>query len=739
MRKLLLFTIVFAFMFSGLSFGQDANVSLETKRFIKEVKKLEKFQKKPEKQLEKIKQYYPLLKIDDKYYIGGIVRVEEGFDENELTDLDVKITTKADKLWTVKIPIEKVKDVAKLEGLEFIQTDTKITKKLNSARSETNVDAVHSGSGLGSPYLGDGVVVGVIDFGFDLTHPMFWTTDQSGGRISRVWNQTDNTGPAPSGFGYGTEIVGAGNCYNYGTTDQSGSHGTHVAGIAAGSGVGTNGNYVGVAPNAELVFVQLGGGQSAIVEAASYIFDYASSMGKPAVINMSLGTHLGPHDGSSAQDQAFEYITGQGKILVGSAGNEGDTPLHSSRYFANNPEAYTLIGFEDSQGGNYGQGQIDLWGNIGGTFSIGVIVFDANGDEVGRTSVESSSTNPYVSEDISGVTIEFAGEASNAMNGRPHFLCYINNPYSDAYVVLGMGGNNGYVHLWNNGQGNGAPLYDEFPGFGVQQGWIKGNTAMTVGEIGGTSKGVITAGAYTTKNSYTNYQGMTQTIPFYASLGELAPFSSRGPTLDYRVKPDVVAPGNVIVSSVNSFDANYGPSNPETVMRVDDGSNYWYFASMQGTSMSSPFTAGVVALMLQAKPNLNPNQVRTLFYTSSRQDNFTGNIGTGSHIWGAGKIDGYEAVWQSVNYTSISGGGYDSEELFVYPNPSNGNFMITLEDKPEAPAIMEVYNTNGQCIKKVNIIQEISQQSLEGYQEGVYFIRLIDGDEVYTSKLMLKH
>ncbi|MFC2106828.1 S8/S53 family peptidase [Bacteroidota bacterium] len=736
MKKLLLLTIVFAFTFSGLAFGQDANVSLETKRFIKEVKKFEKSQQKPEKQLSKIKEYYPLLKIDNKYYIGGIIKVEEDFNENELTDLNVMITTKAGKIWTVKIPIEEVKEVVKLDGIEFIQTDSRIKKKLNSARAETNVDAVHTGSGLGSAYLGTGVIVGVIDYGFDLTHPMFWTLDQLDVRISRVWDQTSNTGPAPSGFGYGTEIVGTQNIINYGSTDQSGSHGTHTAGIAAGSGLGTNGYYVGVAPDAELVFVQLGQGQSYIVEAASYIFNYATSQGKPAVINMSLGTHLGPHDGTSVQDQAFEYITGTGKILVGSAGNEGGTKLHAEKSF-NNDFAQTIVYFEDSGGSNVGWGAIDIWGSVGGTFEIAVIIYDDTKTVVGNTNLESSSTSPNYTVDINGVTVEIIGEASNSQNGRPHFKVGIINPYSNYYATIGVQGLSGTVHLWNNGHVNGAPLTSDFPGFGVQSGWLEGNTDFTVGEIGGTSKAVITVGAYTTKNSYTNIQGITQSIP--TSLGEIASFSSHGPTLDHRIKPDVTAPGNVVVSSVNSFDANYGAGNPEVVTSIDNGSKYWYFAAMQGTSMSSPFTAGVVALMLQAKPNLQPHQVRTLLYTSSRQDNFTGNIGNGSNTWGAGKIDGYEAVWQSINYTGVTDAEFENNELFIYPNPSNGEFVLTLEDAPADAARMEVYNVNGQCIKNINISRNISNQSLSGFQEGLYFIRVIDDGEVYTSKLLLKY
>ncbi|MFC2107500.1 T9SS type A sorting domain-containing protein, partial [Bacteroidota bacterium] len=113
--------------------------------------------------------------------------------------------------------------------------------------------------------------------------------------------------------------------------------------------------------------------------------------------------------------------------------------------------------------------------------------------------------------------------------------------------------------------------------------------------------------------------------------------------------------------------------------------------------------------------------------------------GTGSFTWGAGKIDGYEAVYQSINYTSIAGNSFENNELFVYPNPSNGDFVLTLEDSPSNAARMEVYNINGQLVKNVNITQEVSNQSISGFQEGLYFIRLIDGGEVHTSKVMLKY
>ncbi len=356
--KLLIFSI-FTVLIASISFGQNAELSLQTRKLIKDLDKYEKLQKKPAEHLEKIKEYYPLLKINGEYYIGAIIKVNEKINSKELEKLDIQVNTKTNKLWSVKIPIDALTKLTGLEGIELIQTDTKLKKKLNNARSDANVDDVHTGTTLNQPYLGDGVIIGVIDFGFDYTHPQFRDNQQTTLRISRVWNMPDNSGTPPSGFNYGTEIVGTQNILNAGSSSSDGSHGTHVAGIAGGSGVATSGAYVGVAPNSELVFCHLGGGASGVVDAVNYIFAYASSVGKPVVINMSLGTHIGPHDGTSLQDQMFNSLSGPGRILVGAAGNEGSTNVHASKVF-NNDTTQTLVYFEDIYS-NSGSSIIDIW------------------------------------------------------------------------------------------------------------------------------------------------------------------------------------------------------------------------------------------------------------------------------------------------------------------------------------------------------------------------------------------
>jgi len=109
----------------------------------------------------------------------------------------------------------------------------------------------------------------------------------------------------------------------------------------------------------------------------------------------------------------------------------------------------------------------------------------------------------------------------------------------------------------------------------------------------------------------------------------LSPDSSRGPTADGRIKPDISAPG------VNIGGAVFGTGNG------------YDFAS--GTSMSSPFVAGVVLLMLQENPSLTPAQVKSILMSTAvdwgRGGDATVPGSTGPDIdYGAGRLDAYAAL-----------------------------------------------------------------------------------------------
>ena len=186
-----------------------------------------------------------------------------------------------------------------------------------------------------------------MDTGVDYLNPDFQNPDGTT-RLVSIWDQT-GTGTHPSGFTYGAEWLPADiNALIPSEVDSQG-HGSHVLGIAAGNGSATgNGQpaytYVGMAPQADLCMVKTTFQTGAIVDGVHYIFQKAASLGKQAVVNLSLGTQEGPHDGTLDMDVMLNALTGPGKIIVASAGNAGEDNLHGQLTLSGStPQNMTLV------------------------------------------------------------------------------------------------------------------------------------------------------------------------------------------------------------------------------------------------------------------------------------------------------------------------------------------------------------------------------------------------------------
>lgn len=156
----------------------------------------------------------------------------------------------------------------------------------------------------------------------------------------------------------------------------------------------------------------------------------------------------------------------------------------------------------------------------------------------------------------------------------------------------------------------------------------------------------------------------------------LAPFSSRGPTLDGRLKPDTVAPGVAIVSA----DAN---------------TTSGYFAA-SGTSMATPFVAGSVALVLDADPALDPVGVKSLVQDTSTDLGVTGADAN----WGHGLVDGYGAVAVAVG-SPVGERSLPGRSLLTGTVPDNGDSIhavsVGSEEAGEPLAITLLIEGQMQC------------------------------------------
>ncbi len=209
---------------------------------------------------------------------------------------------------------------------------------LYRARADGHVDSVYMGIDLPEAYTGEGVIIGVTDWGFDFTHPVFYDSTMTRYRILRAWDQFRTGGPAPAGFDYGTELVGqeqllAAACD---TSNIYGHHyhGTHVASIAGGSGAGTA--YRGVAPDAEFIFVAFRAEEQAVVDAFQWMYEVAQQEQKRLVVNMSWGIYwMDNFEGTGVIGQKMRELSDLGVVFVTSGGNNGDAKFHLGHTFNN--------------------------------------------------------------------------------------------------------------------------------------------------------------------------------------------------------------------------------------------------------------------------------------------------------------------------------------------------------------------------------------------------------------------
>ena len=586
---------------------------------------------------------FGIFHIQDDFFVSAFLVINDQFNSNTISILGGSINSNSKSIVTVNVPVDKLGELTQIRGIDYIQIGERAEIAMDLARASTWVDLVHLGAQLPQSYSGQGVVVGIIDAGFDYTHPNFFDASGTNNyRVKRVWEQAATTGTPPSGFNYGRELSNQTAILNAQRDQVNQSHGTHVAGIAAGAGGGVNTDYLGVAYESDLVFVATTLMTPAIVDGIQYIMNYANSVNKPCVINMSIGSHAGPHDGMSAFDVYCDEIIGNGKILVGSAGNEGNDPIHITKsYNSTDNTLFTFMGILGSNLTN-GEGAIDIWGNPNQNYEVSVGIYNTNTDtfEDWTPYIQANSNNTtsytlydddFFFPDPCTVTISSSFYPLNSK--RNVQIIFDNSAQDDNYrwVVLEVRATTGQTKMW-------SLLGAQFTNPGYNPPTMGGSTNSTVGEIGGTGNSIISVGAYNTNVS---------------QIGNIASFSSKGPTADNRTKPDITGPGNRITSSVSRFDNNYlsgGNLWNDVISGVTNGSNNWYFAQNQGTSMAAPMVTGILALWLQAYPELNHEQALSIIQESAWTDGFTGNIPmNGNNTWGWGKIDAHEGLLELLS------------------------------------------------------------------------------------------
>ena len=315
----------------------------------------------------------------------------------------LEVTRKIGPIVTGTVLASRIEEVRRHANVKSLKPAKKLHKTLRFSVPEINgsteqLETAFPGST--GPLDGAGAIVGVVDFGCDFVNRNFRNPDGST-RILHLWDQRGGeTAASPQEFGYGREFSAAeiDSVLDDDNPHQSlayapsfASHGTHVLDIAAGNG-GTTGRE-GVAPGADMIFVEVAAGDfedeesfgnsRRLLEAVDYIFSRAN--GRPAVVNISLGTHGGPHDGSTLAEQGFDLLVQQepGRAIVISAGNSHDRRSHASGTIESGSTrtlAWNIRSFDPTDN------ELEVWYPQGGAFEVSLTT--PGGTKVGPVSLD---------------------------------------------------------------------------------------------------------------------------------------------------------------------------------------------------------------------------------------------------------------------------------------------------------------------------------------------------------------
>ncbi|MEY8828672.1 S8 family serine peptidase [Sedimentitalea sp. XS_ASV28] len=472
---------------------------------------------------------------------------------------------------TGRVPLDRIEFIRELDFVESLKAAQPVQLTLAAGIAETSArpdllppDTLANG--------GEGVVVGVIDYGCDYAHRNF--RDGAGRtRIEAIWHQAGARIPTSTAVSYGREYTAAeinaalaladpyaalGYAPDLDTPNSVGTHGTHVMDIAAGNGFGSG--VAGFAPNATLIFVDVShadipfsgpsvvetsfGDSVMLLEAVQYIFDKAGD--RPCVVNISLGTNGGPHDGSTLVEDGIDRLLSEApnRAVTIAASNSHKDGIHAAGQIAQD-------GFIDLiwrvPTNDFSHNELDVW--YPGSDAFDVELIDPSGNSLGTIP---AGSNGQLLDAAGNVEIFAANRLRDPNNGDNQIGIFLEDTVaSGAWTVrlLGRSVTDGNFHAWierdNAAPSSFAPPHDN---------------SHTIGSIS-CGRNTIVVGSYDA----------------HKSEKPISWFSSEGPTRDGRRKPEVSAPGHAVEAAHS---------------RTRTG-----VVSKSGTSMAAPAMAGIISLI----------------------------------------------------------------------------------------------------------------------------------------------
>lgn len=676
-----------------------------------------------------------------------LVTLSDGYDASVLTALGLEPGPVRSGRTLVSLTPRQLVALASEPGIAAIDLGSMSRPMLMQARKLTGVDAIHEGTGLDRAYTGEGVICGMMDIGLDPNHHNFLDADGNQ-RIKRMWVLTGNNGSIQ-------KFTGS-NITSYTTDDSGETHGTHVLGIMGGgyrdrleqafyndrgkkqtTSLRKN-NYYGVAPDAELAPCCGTLGGSNILLAAENILAYSKEVGKPAVMNLSLGHNTGPHDGTTNADRYLAEV-GKEMLIVISAGNEAADPVSIRKKFtAADNTVKTFVGKRASV-----TDIIDVWSFDEKPFTLIVSAYDTETNQVVFSHEVSAPiagtqyiTGSYytVPDYIKPAKFDecfgdhgaiFITAEVNENNKRYNCKVTFNTQSGSrtkvvpAITVKGAAGQTVDIYCGNDAglQSLNIPGFTQGDGTNSINDMACGDNLISVGAF-------VSSVSWPTIDSEYHYKNSVQ--------GDIADFSSYGITPDGRQLPHIAAPGSAIVSSISTYNYNASPASHYLVARKEDTRRNSYWEQMSGTSMAAPFLGGVLALWLQADPTLTIDEVKDILKETAISDEYTQ---AAPHRFGFGKIDPVEGIKKVLGIGAGVNDVVAESEIIINETAANTFNIYT----PSAQAISaRLYSISGAQAAALDTDTNDATLDATALPAGIYVLAVKAGSASRTLKVAIR-